>query len=79
MPCIHATILKFDHTDHSWSEYAAWYAADKDSRKQQHILQIVMNHQSNQIKPCKYYENVSEYANFSTSSRKGHKDKGQIL
>ena len=79
MPCIHATILKFDHTDHSWSEYAAWYAADKDSRKQQHILQIVMNHQSNQIETCKSYEYWSANANFSELCDKGHKTKGQIL
>ena len=78
-PCIHATILKFDHTDHSWSEYAAWYAADKDSRKQQHILQIVMNHQSNQIETCKSYEYWSANANFSELCHKGHKTKGQIL
>ena len=43
----------------SWSGYAA----DKDSLsskacqgKQQQILQIVMNHQSNQIETCKSYE-----------------------
>ena len=42
--------------------------------------QMVIYHQiqSNQLKNCKFYENVSEYANFSTSSGKGHKDKGQI-
>ena len=79
MPCIHATILKFDHTDHSWSEYAAWYAADKYSQKQQHILQIVMNHQSNQVKTCKSYEYWSANANFSELCDKGHKTKGQIL
>ena len=44
--------------------------------KQQHILQI---HQSDQLQNRKFYENFSEYANFSKSSDKGHKTKGQIL
>ena len=35
--------------------------------------------QSSQLKYCKFYENFSEYANFSKSSHKGHKTKGQIL
>ena len=38
----------------------------------------MVNQQSDQLKN-RFYENVSEYANFSTSSHKGHKDKGQIL
>ena len=39
----------------------------------------MIHHQSDQLKNRKFYENVSEYANFSTSSHKGHKYKGQIL
>ena len=35
--------------------------------------------QSDQLKNRKFYENLSEYANFSKSSGKGHKTKGQIL
>ena len=66
----------------SWSGYAA----DKDSLsskacqgKQQQILQIVMNHQSNQVETCKSYEYWSANANFSELCDKGHKTKGQIL
>ena len=44
--------------------------------KQQHILQI---HQSDQLQNRKFYENFSEYANFSKSSDKVHKTKGQII
>ena len=40
---------------------------------------MVIYHQSDQLKNCKFYEILSEYANFSTSSGKGHKTKGQIL
>ena len=47
--------------------------------KQQHMLLIVINHQSDQLKNRKFYENFSNYANFSKSSGKGHKTKGQIL
>ena len=39
---------------------------------------VMVNQQSDQLKNRKFYKNVSEYANFSTSSGKGHKDKGQI-
>ena len=35
--------------------------------------------QSYQLKNVKFYENSSEYANFSKSSGQGHKTKGQIL
>ena len=35
--------------------------------------------QSDQLKNRKFYENFSGYANFSKSSGKGHKTKGQIL
>ena len=37
------------------------------------------DHQSDQLKNRKFYKNFSEYANFSKSSDKGHKTKGQIL
>ena len=40
---------------------------------------VMVNQQSDQLKNRKFYENVSEYANFSKSSGKGHKTKGQIL
>ena len=40
---------------------------------------VMVNQQSDQLKNRKFYENVSEYANFSMSSHKGHKDKGQNL
>ena len=40
---------------------------------------VMVNQQSDKLKNRKFYENVSEYAKFSTSSSKGHKDKGQIL
>ena len=36
-------------------------------------------HQSDQLKNRKFYENFSEYANFSTFSGKGHKTKDQFL
>ena len=49
------------------------------NEKQQHIHSMVICHQSYQLKNCKFYENFSEYANFSKSSGKGHKTKGQIL
>ena len=35
--------------------------------------------QSDQLKNVKFYENSSEYANFSKSSGQDHKTKGQIL
>ena len=41
--------------------------------------QTVSNLQSDHLKNCKFYENLSKYANFSTSSGKGHKTKGQFL
>ena len=47
--------------------------------KQQHIHSMVICHQSDQLKNRKFYENFSEYANFSKSSGKGHKTQGQIL
>ena len=37
------------------------------------------DHQSNQIKPRKFYEYFSGYANFSKFPHKGHKTKGHIL
>ena len=37
------------------------------------------DHRSDQLKKLKFYKNFSEYANFSKSSGKGHKSKGQIL
>ena len=40
---------------------------------------VMVNQQSDQLKNRKFYENFSEYANFLTSSGKGHKTKGQIL
>ena len=47
--------------------------------KQQHMLLIVINHQSDQLKNRKFYKYSSANANFSKSSHKGHKTKGQIL
>ena len=35
--------------------------------------------QSDQLKNIKFYENSSEYANFSKTSGQDHKTKGQIL
>ena len=37
------------------------------------------DHHSDQLKNSKFYENSSEYANFSKSSGQGHKTKGYIL
>ena len=42
-------------------------------------VNVVMYHQSYQIKPRKYYRYSLEKANFSKSSGKGPKVKGQIL
>ena len=48
-------------------------------KKQQHILQIVINLQSDQLKTRKFYKYFSENADFSKLSGKGQKTKGQIL
>ena len=40
---------------------------------------VMVNQQSDQLKNRKFYENFSEYANFSSFSHKGHKAKGRIL
>ena len=47
--------------------------------KQQHMLLIVINHQSDQLKNRKFYKYSSANANFSKSSGKGHKTKGRNL
>ena len=39
----------------------------------------MINHQSNQLKPRKFYEYWPANANFSKLCDKGHKTKGQIL
>ena len=43
------------------------------------IIEINTDRQCNQLKNRKFYENFSEYANFSTFSGKGHKTKDQFL
>ena len=48
-------------------------------KKQQHILQIVINLQSDQLKTHKFYKYFSENADFSKLSGKVRKTKGQIL
>ena len=40
---------------------------------------VMVNQQSDQLKNRKFYENFSEYANFSTFFGKGHKTKDQFL
>ena len=47
--------------------------------KQQHMLLIVINHQSDQLKTCKYYRYSLENAKYSKLNGKGHKTKGQVL
>ena len=43
------------------------------------IIEINTDRQCYQLKNRKFYENFSEYANFSTFSGKGHKTKDQFL
>ena len=57
----------------AWAQHSNTWTS-----KQQH-RQIVMNHQSDQIKTRKYFRYCLENANFSKFSGKGHKTKGQIL
>ena len=75
----HPQVLKSTKVEsHSQPEFQA----DQTVRNKQqhiHILQIVIDHQSDQLKNRKFYEKFSEYAKFSKSSHKGHKTKGQIL
>ena len=54
-----------------------------ENRNYQDAVEIIeiktTDRQCYQLKNCKFYENFSEYANFSTISGKGHKTKDQFL